>query len=58
MTLCGSCTNVCPVRINIHEQIYKWRQVISERGNLMGVGAVVLDAGSITVGDAVLAAGG
>jgi L-lactate dehydrogenase complex protein LldF len=30
-TLNGSCTNVCPVRINIHEQIYKWRQVIAER---------------------------
>ncbi|SDV50348.1 lactate utilization protein B [Chitinasiproducens palmae] len=30
-TLNGSCTNVCPVRINIHEQIYKWRQVITAR---------------------------
>ena len=30
-TLNGSCTNVCPVRINIHEQIYKWREVISAR---------------------------
>ncbi len=27
-TLCGSCTNVCPVKINIHEQLYKWRQLI------------------------------
>ena len=27
-TLCGSCSNVCPVKINIHEQIYKWRQLI------------------------------
>ncbi len=33
-TLNGSCTNVCPVKINIHEQIYKWRQVIVERGQL------------------------
>jgi L-lactate dehydrogenase complex protein LldF len=30
-TLNGSCTSVCPVRINIHEQIYKWREVISTR---------------------------
>ena len=30
-TLNGSCTNVCPVKINIHEQIYKWRQVMAER---------------------------
>jgi len=27
-TLCGSCSNVCPVKINIHEQLYKWRQII------------------------------
>lgn len=27
-TLCGSCSDVCPVKINIHEQLYKWRQVI------------------------------
>src|SRR5436190_930916 len=33
-TLNGSCTSVCPVRINIHEQIYKWRQVIAERNQL------------------------
>lgn len=31
-TLCGSCSNVCPVKINIHEQLYKWRQVIVEEG--------------------------
>jgi L-lactate dehydrogenase complex protein LldF len=30
-TLNGSCTSVCPVKINIHEQIYKWRQIIAER---------------------------
>lgn len=27
-TLCGSCTDVCPVKIDIHAQLYKWRQVI------------------------------
>lgn len=31
-TLCGSCTNVCPVKINIHEQLYKWRQVLTKEG--------------------------
>ena len=30
-TLNGSCSNVCPVKINIHQQIYKWRQVMVER---------------------------
>ncbi len=33
-TLNGSCTNVCPVKIDIHEQIYKWRQIIAERHQL------------------------
>jgi L-lactate dehydrogenase complex protein LldF len=27
-TLCGSCSDVCPVKINIHEQLYQWRQII------------------------------
>lgn len=31
-TLCGSCSNVCPVKIDIHEQLWKWRQVISAEG--------------------------
>jgi L-lactate dehydrogenase complex protein LldF len=30
-TLNGSCTNVCPVKINIHEQIYAWRRVLVEQ---------------------------
>jgi L-lactate dehydrogenase complex protein LldF len=33
-TLNGSCTNVCPVKINIHEQIASWRQVLSETHEL------------------------
>lgn len=31
-TLCGSCSNVCPVKIDIHQQLYKWRQVITKEG--------------------------
>lgn len=31
-TLCGSCTYVCPVKIDIHDQLYKWRQVIVKQG--------------------------
>jgi L-lactate dehydrogenase complex protein LldF len=33
-TLCGSCSNVCPVKIDIHQQLYKWRQVIIKQGNV------------------------
>lgn len=31
-TLCGSCTHVCPVKIDIHDQLYKWRKVIVKEG--------------------------
>jgi L-lactate dehydrogenase complex protein LldF len=33
-TLNGSCTTVCPVKIDILEQIYKWRQIIADRHQL------------------------
>jgi L-lactate dehydrogenase complex protein LldF len=33
-TLNGSCTHVCPVKINIHEQIYAWREVMEEKGQI------------------------
>jgi L-lactate dehydrogenase complex protein LldF len=33
-TLCGSCSNVCPVKIDIHDQLYKWRQEIVKGGNV------------------------
>ncbi|NML40507.1 lactate utilization protein [Chitinophaga sp. G-6-1-13] len=32
-TLCGSCSNVCPVKIDIHQQLYKWRQVLVQEGH-------------------------
>jgi L-lactate dehydrogenase complex protein LldF len=33
-TLNGSCSNVCPVKIDIHDQLYKWRRLIVEEGQL------------------------
>src|ERR1700754_2698186 len=30
-TLNGSCNNVCPVKINIHQQIYAWRRELVKR---------------------------
>jgi L-lactate dehydrogenase complex protein LldF len=35
-TLCGSCSNVCPVKIDIHQQLYKWRQVLVKEGHTSG----------------------
>jgi len=33
-SLCGSCTDVCPVRIDLHHEILAWRQEIVRRGLL------------------------
>ncbi|MDI2112287.1 lactate utilization protein B [Commensalibacter nepenthis] len=33
-TLNGSCTNVCPVKINLHEQIFAWRETLAEEKEL------------------------
>jgi L-lactate dehydrogenase complex protein LldF len=33
-TMNGSCTMVCPVKIDIHRQIFRWRQVVAERRQL------------------------
>lgn len=33
-TLCGSCSEVCPVKIDIANQIYKWRELVKEEGHL------------------------
>jgi L-lactate dehydrogenase complex protein LldF len=29
-TLCGSCSNVCPVKIDIHNQLFLWRQELKD----------------------------
>jgi L-lactate dehydrogenase complex protein LldF len=33
-SLCGSCSLVCPVKIDISDQIYKWRRVVASKGLL------------------------
>ncbi len=35
-TLCGSCSNVCPVKIDLHDQLWKWRQVLVAEGYVAG----------------------
>jgi len=32
-TLCGSCTAVCPVKIDLDTQLYRWRQVVAGAGH-------------------------
>jgi L-lactate dehydrogenase complex protein LldF len=33
-SLCGSCTDVCPVKIDIHHQLLAWRREIAQHGHL------------------------
>jgi len=47
-TLCGSCTNVCPVKIDIHDQLYKWRQVLVKAGHVPLVKTVSMQGMALT----------
>ncbi|QDH78886.1 lactate utilization protein [Echinicola soli] len=53
-TLCGSCSDVCPVKINIHEQLYKWRQVITENTNMDTSKKLSMKVAGMTFGKPVL----
>jgi L-lactate dehydrogenase complex protein LldF len=35
-SLCGSCDDVCPVRIDLHQQLYTWRSKLVLKGLLPG----------------------
>ncbi|MCX8252569.1 Lactate utilization protein B [Beijerinckiaceae bacterium RH AL1] len=66
-TLNGSCTNVCPTKINLHEQIYAWREVMAKehevpfakKAAMAAAGAVLanpkLYRAAITMADGALA---
>jgi L-lactate dehydrogenase complex protein LldF len=48
-TLCGSCSNVCPVKIDIHDQLYKWRQVLVKEGHAPAVKKIGMQGMSFTL---------
>ena len=48
-TLCGSCTNVCPVKINIHEQLYDWRQEITEHKSIFTFKSILMKGGAFVL---------
>jgi L-lactate dehydrogenase complex protein LldF len=48
-TLCGSCTNVCPVKINIHEQLYDWRQVITENKSSLSQKSIIMKGAALVL---------
>jgi L-lactate dehydrogenase complex protein LldF len=49
-TLCGSCTDVCPVKIDIHQQLYEWRQEVVKNGFDHRVKFWIMDKLSILLG--------
>lgn len=48
-TLCGSCSNVCPVKIDIHDQLYKWRQVLVKGGHTTTAKQIAMQAMATTL---------
>ena len=45
-TLCGSCTAVCPVKIDLDAQLYRWRQIVTEKGYAGRAKSVAAHAGA------------
>lgn len=43
-TLCGSCSDVCPVKIDIADQIYKWREVVVKKGHMPALRRIAFKA--------------
>lgn len=50
-TMNGSCSNVCPVKINIHEQIYLWRQEMVRNGAISLAKRATFDLAAAILGD-------
>lgn len=48
-TLCGSCTAVCPVKIDLHAQLLKWRQDIASAGHAPWWKKAAMLAGAVVV---------
>ena len=44
-TLCGSCTAVCPVKIDLDAQLYRWRQIVVDAGLVSVTKQLVARAG-------------
>jgi L-lactate dehydrogenase complex protein LldF len=49
-SLCGSCTDVCPVKIDLHHQLLTWRGEIARGGNLPLSKRVGMKLGSWVLG--------
>jgi L-lactate dehydrogenase complex protein LldF len=45
-TLCGSCTAVCPVKIDLDAQLYRWRQLVVDAGEVSATKRAVATVGA------------
>ena len=48
-SLCGSCTDVCPVKIDLHHQLLTWRKEIAVRGLVPWSKRIALGAASFVM---------
>jgi L-lactate dehydrogenase complex protein LldF len=49
-SLCGSCTDVCPVKIDLHMQLLTWRKEIAHRGLLPWSKRLAMKLGRLVLG--------
>ena len=49
-TLCGSCTAVCPVKIDLDAQLYRWRQRVTAAGHAPRAKSVMMAAAGQVLG--------
>ncbi len=48
-SLCGSCTDVCPVKIDLHHQLLTWRRELANRGLLAPSKRVAMKMASLVM---------
>jgi L-lactate dehydrogenase complex protein LldF len=53
-SLCGSCSDVCPVKIDLHQQLLTWRKEIAIRNLLPWTKRMAMKLGGIVLGSATL----
>ena len=53
-TLCGSCADICPVKIDLREQILEWRAEVVASGNLGFIKKSSMMMATIVLGNALL----
>ena len=48
-TLCGSCTAVCPVKIDLDGQLFRWRQRVVQGGHVSAAKSLAMRGGEVVL---------